>query len=288
VRVSSGRTRARRLTILLALCIAVLSPSAAPPAAAHSSGTNYVTAVVSVQPAVQGLEVSTTRDGSWLTIANGTGQTVTVFGYEHEAYLKITAHGIWQNTLSPSTYLNDDLTIEEIPSSANASAQPKWHQISASNSYRFHDHRIHWVGNDRPAVVTQDPNHPHLIKNWMLALLVDGTPVTVNGTLSWVPTPSAALDWLFGLLCVAIAIAFGVVMALEDRRKKTIDGKATSPRDAMDVWADLHANPPSDAAAARARTEQPDPSDHSSWADEDEPGRRRHIAVRHSKGSHGP
>jgi hypothetical protein len=71
------------------------------------------------------LEVSTTRDGSWLAIGNGTGQMVTLFGYEHEAYLKITAHGIWQNTLSPATYLNDDLTIGEIPRSANATAPPK-------------------------------------------------------------------------------------------------------------------------------------------------------------------
>ena len=74
------------------LCVAVLALPAAPQAAAHSSGT---------------------------------GQMVTLFGYEHEAYLKITAHGIWQNTLSPATYLNDDLTIGEIPRSANATAPPK-------------------------------------------------------------------------------------------------------------------------------------------------------------------
>lgn len=105
--------------------VAVLALTAAPQAAAHSSGTNYVTVVVSLQPAIQGLDVSTTRDGSWLAIGNGTGQMVTLFGYEHEAYLKITAHGIWQNTLSPATYLNDDLTIGEIPRSANATAPPK-------------------------------------------------------------------------------------------------------------------------------------------------------------------
>ncbi|HEY0473495.1 MAG TPA: hypothetical protein VGD34_17605 [Kribbella sp.] len=254
MRASAGGRRARRLTVLLALCIATLSLTTAPPAAAHTLSANYVTAVVSVQPAVQGLEVSTTRDGSWLTITNRTARTVTVFGYEHDAYLKLTANGVWQNTRSPATYLNDDLTIGDIPVSANAAAAPEWQQISTSNAYRFHDHRIHWMGNDRPAVVAQNPGKPQLIKNWTIGLLVDGKPVTVNGTLSWVPSGGAVLWWIFGGLCVAIAIAFMVVMAVEDRRKQTI---GTTPRkDAVDVWADLHANSPYDPAAANRQHEQ--------------------------------
>jgi hypothetical protein len=240
----------------LALCVAVLSLTTAPPAAAHGSGPQYVTAVVSVQPAVQGLEVSTTRDGNWLTIANGTAQTVTVFGYEHDPYLKITAHGVWQNTLSPATYLNDDLTIGDIPRSANAAATPSWQQISASNSYRFHDRRIQWMGNERPAVVAQNPGKPHLIKNWTIDLLVAGTPVTIKGTLSWVPSGGAVLWWIFGALCVAIAIAFVLVMAVEDRRKKTTAGGTAPRKDAMDVWADLHNNAPYDQAAAGKQHEQ--------------------------------
>jgi hypothetical protein len=244
VRASPVRRRARRLTIIMALYVAVLSLWTAPPAAAHSNPTNYVTAVVSVQPAVKGLDVTTTRDGSWLTIANQSARTVTVSGYEHDAYLKITAHGIWRNTLSPATYLNDDLTIGEIPRAANAAATPDWQQISASNSYRFHDHRIHWMSNDRPAVVAQDPSRPHLIKNWTIGLLVDGTPVTVAGTLSWAPSGSAAPYWFLGSLCVVLAIAFAVVMAVEDRRNKAINGGPRPKKDAMEVWEDLHRRTP--------------------------------------------
>jgi hypothetical protein len=240
VGVSSARRRRGRLVVLSGLCVAAFSLWTALPAAAHSSPTNYVTAVVSVQPAVQRLEVSTTRNGDWLTIANKTGQIVTVFGYQHDAYLKITADGVWQNTLSPATYLNDDLTVGEIPRTADPSATPAWRQISGSNSYRFHDLRIHWMGNDRPAVVAQNPKKPHLIKNWTIALLVGDTPVTINGTLSWAPSGSAAPYWFLGLLCVGIAIAFGVVMAVEDRRKSKVKGVGTPTRDAMDVWADLH------------------------------------------------
>jgi hypothetical protein len=74
--------------------------------------------------------------------------------------------------------------------------------------------------------------------------------------------PSAALAWLFALVCVAIAIAFGVAMALDDRRKKTIDGKAPPPKDAMDIWADLHTNAPSDAAGVTRGLRSPGEAGH--------------------------
>jgi hypothetical protein len=44
---------------------------------------------------VPGLRVSTTRNGSWLSITNQTTQPVIVFGYDHEPYLKITNRGVW-------------------------------------------------------------------------------------------------------------------------------------------------------------------------------------------------
>jgi hypothetical protein len=233
--------------VISALCAALLSLTSVSPAAAHSNPTNYVSAIVSVQPAMTGLDVSVTRDGSWLTIENKTAHTVIVNGYEHEPYLKITSHGVWRNALAPATYLNDDLAIGNMPAAASAIATPKWEQVSASSSYRFHDHRIDWMGSTRPAVVAADPGHPHLIKDWTIGLRVDAAPVTVSGTLSWVPTPSAALDWLFALICIAIALAFGIAMVIEDRRKKNAAGPKDQRRDAMDIWADLHAETRADS-----------------------------------------
>jgi hypothetical protein len=237
VSVSSRRWRAATLAVLGA---AVLALSTASPAAAHAGPKNYVTAVISVLPAVQGLEVSTTRNGSWLTIANGTRQTVTVLGYEHEAYLKITADGVWQNAHSPATALNEDLGGGETPAYAITSAPPDWRPVSNSSSYRYHDRRTHWTGKGRPAVVAQSPDQPHLIRNWTIDLLVGETPTTVTGTLSWTPSKLTALDWFFGVLCVALALAFGVVMLVEDRGKPKADGEPSARRSAADVWTDLH------------------------------------------------
>jgi hypothetical protein len=241
MRASSRHAVIARMAMISALSLAVLSLTSVSSAAAHSNPPNYISAIVGVQPAVQGLDVSVTRDGNWLTIGTGAAHTVVVNGYEHEPYLKITTQGVWQNTLAPATYLNDDMAIGEMPTSVSAVAAPSWHQISTSNSYRFHDHRIDWMGTARPPVVAKDPKHPHLIKNWTIGLRIDGVPVTINGTLSWAPTASTTLDWLFALVCIAIAIAFGVAMAIEDRRKKKAGKPKDRRRDAMDIWSDLHA-----------------------------------------------
>jgi hypothetical protein len=43
---------------------------------------------------------------------------------------------------------------------------------------------------------------------------------------------------------VVLAIAFAVVMAVEDRRNKAINGGPRPKKDAMEVWEDLHRRAP--------------------------------------------
>jgi len=220
MRSSSRRRPARRLTPLLTLCVTVLITVTAQPAAAHGNPGNYVTAITSVQPAVPGLDVSAESDGSYLTIINRTGRTVIVMGYEHEAYLQITADGVWQNSASPTSYLNQGHSKDEIPPEVNASATPAWERVSDSNSYRYHDHRVDWMGSGRPAVVNNNLNTRHLIKNWSIDLLVDDTPVTVHGTLSWSPNGFGPGDWL--LVVVGLALIIGVLIAMVASRQPSL------------------------------------------------------------------
>jgi hypothetical protein len=201
----------------------VLLVLTAGPAAAHGASGNYVTRVVYLEPAVHGLDVSSASDGSYLTITNRTGKAVIVLGYEHEQYLKITGDGVWQNLLSPATYLNDGRSPSEAVQNVDADASPDWQQVSGGNGYRYHDHRTDWMGSGRPDVVNQSPGKPHLIRKWTVDLIVGYTPVTINGTLSWSPSGNS---WAYLALLVpslAAAIGFGVAIA-RDARRESRDG----------------------------------------------------------------
>jgi hypothetical protein len=219
---SSAHRSARHLTILLALFVPVFLAMTAQPAAAHGDSNRYVTVVTDVQPALAGLTVSASPDGSYLIVTNRSDKTVIVLGYEHEAYLKITRSGVWRNTRSPATYLNADL-IGDIPEEVNADAEPEWQRVSSSGSYRFHDHRIDWMGKGRPRAVTQTPNKPHRIKNWTVDLLVDASPVTIRGTLSWSPAGISAWYLAFALVCICGIIAFVFAILIDARRGRTVD-----------------------------------------------------------------
>lgn len=215
---SSGQTSARRIVVLVALLVLVVSASTATPAAAHANPAHFATKITSIDPAVPGLHVSTSSDGAYLTITNPTHRIVIVLGYDHEPYLKVTKHAVWHNTHSPATYLNEDLAADAMPPGVNAAAAPAWERISDSNSRLFDDRRIHWIGNSLPAAVEQKPNKPHLIRNWTVDLRVDDTPVTVRGTLEWYPGDSPTAWLVFGIVCTILLIGFLIALVRNERR----------------------------------------------------------------------
>jgi len=200
---------------------------AAAPAEAHSSPAHYATVITSIQPAVRGLQVSAPVDGGYLSITNPTHRTVIVLGYDGDYYLQITNHGVWQNTNSPTTYLNQDPAAEVKAGGANPQAEPAWQQISTKSSYRFHDHRIHWAGGTPPAVVAQSPGKPHLIRNWTVDLLVDGTPVTISGDLKWYPASSRTAWFVFGGVSTAILVGFTIALIRDQKRSARRQGSVS-------------------------------------------------------------
>ncbi len=213
----SSAARMRRAAALMAVLVVGLAGWTAAPASAHSSPSHFTTAITSVEPVVRGVSVSARPDGRYLSITNPTHRTVIVLGYDAEEYVKITEHGVWQNTHSPATYLNQEPAVD-LPAGANPHVTAQWQQVSNKETWRYHDHRIHWTGNTRPAVVTQSPNKPHLIRTWTVELLVDGTPVSVNGTLKWYPSGTGVAGIAFGILCATLLVGFTVALVLDERR----------------------------------------------------------------------
>ncbi len=190
------------------------------PASAHDTLANYRTAITAITPLVAGLTVTAAPDGSFLRVRNTSATAVVVEGYEHEPYLRISAAGVWRNAKSPATYLNRESTIGNVPDSADAKEAPIWTKISARPVTRFHDHRIHWMGNGRPAVVDRAPATAHLIERWTVPMESAGAPVAVHGTLRWAPGSALSRYLGYGFVLVGLggATLGGVVLWRRQRR----------------------------------------------------------------------
>jgi hypothetical protein len=190
------------------------------PAEAHGALPHYATVITSVEPAVPGVHIEAAPDGRYLSITNPTSRTVIVLGRDHEQYLRITAHGVSRNMHSPNGYLSQDDTPAPKPVGVDANALPGWEQVSTSNTAQFRDDDIRWTGAGRPAVVDQSPNKLHLIRNWTVDILVDGTPVTISGTLSWHPGNSPTSLVAFAVACMILLVGFVVLLLRDDRRHR--------------------------------------------------------------------
>ena len=191
-----------------ALTLATVTPAAADPA----GPTDYQTEVVAIEPAVAGIEVTVIGGDSFLALEAGPGVEVQVAGYRGEPYLWFRPDGtVERNELSPARWLNDDRYGEaELPSEADAEAEPRWEPVADDGSYAWHDHRSHWMNPERPP--GSEPGD--VVLEAVVPLTVDGTDVavTVRSTLLERPGPAPALGGVG--LAVAVAVAIGVVFRL--------------------------------------------------------------------------
>jgi hypothetical protein len=184
----------------------------APAASAHSvsgvSATNFRTELRSVAPEVPGLTMRVIEAGSRFELENRSDEEVLVFGYSKEPYLRVGPEGVFENTRSPATYLNRSRRgILAPPGNADPTAPPEWRKVSSEPVARWHDHRIHWMGNQDPPAVRRDPGRRHVvIPDWVVEMRRGETTIAARGELVWVPGPSP-----FPWLLLALLLAVGVV-----------------------------------------------------------------------------
>jgi len=193
--VTTVGTRWRR-ALAGALATAVVTLAPALPAQAHDSSTlpdapYYRSTVTSITPVISGLTITMDKAGESITLVNNTGSVVEVPGYSGEPYLRFTSAGVEENTNSLSAFLNGSLVIEGLPQQMGAPQKPPaWRHVADLPSFTWHDHRIHWMSQQRPPVVAADPGHPHTVFDWTLPLTVGGAPVVVSGVLRWIGEPA--------------------------------------------------------------------------------------------------
>ena len=134
-----------------------------------------------------------------------------ILGYQGEPYLRVGPSGVYENTRSPSVFLNRSQTVgATVPSSYDAQAPPEWHRTGRGREVSWHDHRVHWMGGvSEPQVVRSSPGRSHLVSNWVVELRIRGQQVTVRGDLRWVPGPSAVPRLALALIVAVFITGLG-------------------------------------------------------------------------------
>ena len=195
-------------TAAVAATVALIALVRADPAAADPPvPTDYRSRVEAIEPAAQGVRAEVVGGDAFLELIVDRGLQVVVTGYQGEPYVRFRPDGtVQRNRRSPATYVNDsrDATAE-VPTSADPEADPEWETVADGGAYAWHDHRIHWMGSERP-----DGAEPgEWTRPWAVDIEVDGTPTRISGTLALVdgvsPLPWAAL----GLAAAAAVVLAG-------------------------------------------------------------------------------
>jgi hypothetical protein len=210
----------------------VLVSGSAQPASAHGAGqpspdaAYYRSALIEPVTVPAGVKVLVDPAGEFVQLTNTGDIEVIVLGYTREPYLRVTANGVWENMLSQTTYLNRSLFADSVSTGTDsAGLAPAWHEVNKTGTARWHDHRIHWIGQQRPPAVAADPSQPRLIGSWQLHATADGNPFTINGELRWLGKAdgASAFGWLPKVgegLVVVIGVAIVFFLGRRSRRPR--------------------------------------------------------------------
>jgi hypothetical protein len=213
---------------LVALALAV------PTAVAHEGNPNFRSEVRSISPQVEGLSARILNFDDNIELRNDTGETLVVEGYRGEPYVRIRADGSVQvNRRSPTLYLNEDRFAEgvTVPASADPKAPPAWRTVDRTGRYSFHDHRVHWMGQELPPQV-KDEHERVKVFDWRVPVEVGGRPVAIAGSLTWVGTPSGGFP-VAAAISLAAAIAAGGALVVVVRRRRRAEQAEEAP---VEAW----------------------------------------------------
>jgi hypothetical protein len=177
----------------------------APPAAADPAGPTYDrSAVVSIRPPDPSVRAQVVGGDAFLQLTVARGHEVIVRGYAGEPYLRIGRDGtVAENVRSPATYLDQNRYAEvRLPRQADPGAPPRWRTIGAGGTWAWHDHRTHWMSDQRPLGLGPGDR----VVDATVPLTVDGRTVRVRVISTWMPPPSP--------LVAVVGVAVGLVAVL--------------------------------------------------------------------------
>ncbi len=179
----------------------------------------YSSVVTSVAPDIPGLEVSVVGSDEQMRLANRSGKTVAVVGYDGDQVGRVLAdRTVEVNLSSPSYWTNQErMGGATVPRYAKKGAVPRWRVLNKTGVLIWHDHRIHWMGVGIPPSV-KDKSKRTRVWNYKVPIIVQGKPVSVNGTLWWVGQSDGVPTLAIGSVAVLALLVVGAVLARRRRQ----------------------------------------------------------------------
>ena len=204
-----------RLSVIGALVGAVITLLAPGVAHADAAGpTDYRTVIETIEPAVDGLDVTIEGGDAFMRLTAPVGSEVIVFGYVGEPYLRFSPDGtVAQNLRSAATYENEErFGGVELPGIVEPAAEPEWETVATGGVWAWHDHRSHWMG-DRPPIGLEPGD---TLPTQIVPISVDGTPVEIVVSTTLVESPSwftPAVGALIGLQLALLGLWLGLAVS---------------------------------------------------------------------------
>lgn len=211
--------------------------TAATAAHAHGGGgTDYTSEIRAVTPADAGLTVDVLDRDDRLVLRNDSGKPVVVDGYNGEPYARLGPDGTVEvNLNSPALHLNEDRFAKvDLPARADEDAAPEWKVVDRSGRFEWHDHRIHWMGAERPAAV-RDPQQRTKVFDWKVPIRVGGRQGSIAGTLTWVGRPDDSFPLAAAIALAAVALGGLALVVVVRRRRRGGAGAASADKD-HEAW----------------------------------------------------
>ncbi|MGD9531469.1 MAG: hypothetical protein AB7V44_32400 [Pseudonocardia sp.] len=161
---------------------------------------------------------------------DGPGEVV-VLGDAGEPFLRLTADGAQANTLSPTWRATRPAQLSGRP--ADAAAAPDWTDVGSTGRQSF-AHPAAGPGQDLAALYALTDTA--VVREWTVALVVDGRRIEVPGHTSLTPLGSAPISGLWTWLGAVVAVvAVGLVVAwwaTRNRRRPVAVTPAAARREA--------------------------------------------------------
>jgi hypothetical protein len=184
-------------TIAAAIVAVVLAGS---PAFAHtraSIATDWSSEITEA-PNITGIAWKLYPAGEYLEVENRTEQTLVVFGYAGEPYLRIGPDGVETNLNSPATYLNSHRDGDvALPPRADDGAPPDWSHVTDSTRFSWFDHRVHRMAIDGPW---------NEGASWVVPFEMNGTTYSLEGRLEHDGGPAWWLPFVVALGLTSVAL----------------------------------------------------------------------------------